>query len=64
MIVGVKRVRIGDKDTLANLLEKYEYELSQYDKRPFDTKGMYNYKDLENYFTDDNYLPYFIYYLY
>ncbi len=61
MIVGVKRVRIPQKDTLANLLEKYEYELSQYDKRPFNAQGLFNYEYLNSYFIDENRYAYFIY---
>lgn len=29
----IKKVKPQEKDTLANLLEKYNYEFSQYDKR-------------------------------
>lgn len=61
MIVGVKRVRILQKEVLANLLEKYEYELSQYDGRTFDAQGLFNYEYLDNYFNDEDRFAYFIY---
>ena len=61
MIVGVKKVRIPQKDTLANLLEKYEYELSQYDGRMFNQQGLYNYEHIDNFFNDNDKFAYHIY---
>ena len=51
--MGIKRARIPQKDTLANLLEKYQYELSQYDNRPYNSQGLYGYEYLDNYFTEE-----------
>lgn len=50
MKVEIKRVSEERKETLANLLEKYNYEFSQYDKRQFDDNGLFGYKYLNNYF--------------
>lgn len=61
MIVGIKRVRIPQKEILANLLEKYEYELSQYDNRTFDAQGLFNYEYLNNYFNDEDRFAYLLY---
>ena len=61
MIVGVKRARIPQKEVLTNLLEKYEYELSQYDNRTFDAQGLFNYEYLNNYFNDEDRFAYLIY---
>lgn len=36
MKTQIMRVRAEERETLANLLEKYNYEFSQYDKRQFD----------------------------
>lgn len=52
---------MSEKDTLANLLEKYNYEFSQYDKRQFDNNGLFGYKYLNNYFTEESRHAYFIY---
>lgn len=60
MNVELKRVTINEKDTLANLLEKYNYEFSQYDKRKFNDKGLFGYKYIDNYFTEDGRFAYFI----
>ena len=60
MNIELKPVTLTDKDTLANLLEKYNYEFSQYDKRKFGNDGMFGYKYLPNYFTDSDRFAYFI----
>ena len=57
----IKKVKPQEKDTLANLLEKYNYEFSQYDKRQFDNNGLFGYKYLNNYFTESSRYAYFIY---
>lgn len=61
MNTEIKRVSLEEKDTLANLLEKYNYEFSQYDKRQFDSNGLFGYKYLNNYFTEEGRYAYFIY---
>lgn len=57
----IKRVNSADKNALANLLEKYNYEFSQYDKRQYDNNGLFGYKYLNNYFTQEGRHAYFIY---
>ena len=61
MKTSIKRVYSGEKDTLANLLEKYNYEFSQYDKRQFDNNGLFGYKYLNNYFKESGRFAYFIF---
>lgn len=61
MNITIKRVNPNEKDTLANLLEKYNYEFSQYDKRQFDNNGLFGYKYLNNYFMEESRYAYFIY---
>lgn len=61
MNTEIKRISLEEKDTLANLLEKYNYEFSQYDKRQFDDNGLFGYKYLNNYFTEEGRYAYFIY---
>lgn len=61
MKTEIKRVTLDKRDTLSNLLEKYNYEFSQYDKRQFDSNGLFGYKYLDNYFTDNDRFAYFIY---
>ena len=54
MKTTIKKVTLSEKDTLANLLEKYNYEFSQYDKRQFNNNGLFGYKYLNNYFTEES----------
>ena len=42
-----------DKDVLYNLLEKYLYEFSQWEKTDVDEKGLYNYEGLDYYLTEN-----------
>lgn len=61
MSTTIKIVSPNEKDTLANLLEKYNYEFSQYDKRQFNNNGLFGHKYLNNYFTEESRHAYFIY---
>ena len=45
---------------MSNLLEKYDYEFSQYDKRDVNKLGLYGYEYLDYYWTEDNRWAYFI----
>ena len=43
MKVKLKQVTRDEKVILSNLLEKYDYEFSQWDKRDIDAQGLYHY---------------------
>jgi len=43
MNVEIRPVTPDEKNTLNNLLEKYNYEFSQYDRIPFGADGLYHY---------------------
>lgn len=60
MRIELIQVTANEKNTLSNLLEKYNYEFSQYDKRKFDENGLFGYKYLDNYFYEDGRFAYFI----
>lgn len=60
MKIELKQVSEAEKEILANLLEKYNYEFSQYDKRKFGNDGLFGYEYLPCYFTDDDRFAYFI----
>ena len=49
-------VKVGknDKATLGNLLEKYDYDFSQYEDSDVDDTGLYGYKYLDEYFTQED----------
>jgi predicted acetyltransferase len=60
MNIELMPVSIDKKDILNNLLEKYNYEFSQYDKIPFNQNGLYNYRYLDYYWTEEGRAAYFI----
>ena len=60
MDIVIELVKKEEKDILRNLLEKYHYEHSQYDKRDVNMLGNFGYDYLDNYWTEKNRFPYFI----
>jgi len=60
MVVELKQVRSDEKEILRNLLEKYSYEFSQWDKRDVNKLGLYDYEYLDYYWTEDKRWAYFI----
>ena len=49
MDIELKPVKIQQREILANLLEKYLYEFSQYDGRDVNALGLYGYRYLDYY---------------
>ena len=60
MEVKLKQIPFEEKETLKNLLEKYDYEFSLYDKLDVNNSGLYGYEDLDHYWSKENRWPYFI----
>ena len=59
-MVELKQVTIDEKEILRNLLEKYNYEFSQWDKRDVNELGLFGYKYLDYYWSEDKRWAYFI----
>lgn len=59
--VRLKRAEAGEKEILNNLLEKYTYEFSQYDRLPFGLDGLFHYRYLDSYWTEKGRAAYFIF---
>ena len=59
-MLTVAEAKISDKNTLMNLLEKYLYEFSQWEKTDVNDDGLYGYEYLECYFAEVNRFPYLI----
>ncbi len=59
-MVELTAVTAQEKEILNNLLEKYQYEFSQWDMRDVDENGLFGYEYLDCYFTEPNRFPYFI----
>ena len=53
-------VKVEQKDILKNLIEKYEYEFSQYNKCDVDENGLFNYEYLDLYWQEEKRWPYFV----
>jgi predicted acetyltransferase len=60
MEISVELVKKEEKEILRNLSEKYDYEFSQYNDRDVNNSGLYGYDYLDNYWTEENWFPYFI----
>lgn len=60
MNIELKQVSTDEKEILKNLLEKYNYEFSQWDKRDVNKLGLYGYSYLDCYWTEKNRWAYFI----
>lgn len=59
-MVEIIKVKKEEKEILLNLLEKYEYEFSQYTLIDVNPLGLYGYDYLDYYFTEENRYAYFI----
>lgn len=60
MKVELQLVKLEEREILSNLLEKYDYEFSQYDNRDVNKLGLYGYQYLDYYWTEKNRWAYFI----
>ena len=60
MSIELRPVQLEDREVLGNLLEKYDYEFSQYDRRDVNKLGLYGYKYLDYYWTEEHRWAYFI----
>lgn len=61
MKLELKQASISQKPILANLLELYAYDFTEYCDFDIGDDGFYGYKDLSLYWTDENKLPYLVY---
>jgi len=61
MKVTLRKVELGEREILANLLEKFYYEFSQYTKVDVNNLGLYGYQYLDCYWWEgQNRFAYFI----
>ncbi|ULQ58630.1 GNAT family N-acetyltransferase [Brucepastera parasyntrophica] len=60
MNISMAPVSKDEKEILKNLLEKYEYEFSQYNNCDVNSLGLYGYDYLDYYWTEENRFIYFI----
>ena len=60
MNIELKKIKVEDKEILKNLLEKYDYEFSQWDNRDVNKLGLYGYDYLDCYWTEEKRWAFFI----
>lgn len=59
-MLEVIKAQSKDKEVLFNLLEKYLYEFSKWEKTDINEQGLYDYEWLDYYFSNENRFPYLI----
>lgn len=60
MNISIKQVSSDEKEILRNLLEKYNFEFSKWDKRDVNALGLYGYDWFDHYWTEDDRYAFFI----
>jgi len=60
MEISIEPVKIEEKEILKNLLEKYNYEFSQYEQSDVNNLGLYGFDYLDYYWIEKNRFSYFI----
>jgi len=60
MNIEIKKASIEEKSILRNLLELYQYDFSEFDGSDIDEHGLFGYKYLDHYWTEDNRYPFII----
>lgn len=60
MKITLDPVSVDEKEILRNLMEKYDYEFSQYDNRDVNPLGLFGYNWLDCYWTEEGRYPFFI----
>jgi predicted acetyltransferase len=60
-MISIQRVEYDQKSILRNLLELYKYDFSEFDPEDdINSNGLYEYKYLDHYWTEDGRFPFFI----
>jgi len=60
MNITIEPVKKEEKEILRNLLEKYDYEFSQYNNLDVNNLGLYGYDYLDYFWNEENLFPFFI----
>ncbi|MCM3127545.1 GNAT family N-acetyltransferase [Paenibacillus provencensis] len=60
-MISIQKVKYEQKSILRNLLELYKYDFSEFDPEDdINSNGLYEYKFLDHYWTEDGRYPFFI----
>ena len=60
MKVDISRVEFGDKAVLRNLMELCQHDYSEFEDSDTDEHGLFGYKYLDNYWTEDGRHPFIV----
>lgn len=60
MNIEVKRAAIEEKSILRNLLELYQYDFSEFEGDDLNEHGLFEYKYLDHYWTEDTRYPFIV----
>jgi predicted acetyltransferase len=60
MNVEIKQIVYEDKPILQNLMELYQYDFSEFDNSDVNRYGLFGYKYLDNYWTENGRFAFFI----
>lgn len=60
MDIKLEKAAIEQKSVLRNLLELYNYEFTEFEPDDVDEHGLYGYKYLDHYWTEEGRHPFFI----
>ena len=60
MNIKIEKIKIEKKEVLRNLMEKYNYEFSQYDDTDVNCLGLYGYDHLDYFWLEKGRIPFFI----
>lgn len=60
MDIQLQRASIDQKHILRNLLELYNYDFTEFDQEDVNEYGLYGYKYLDHYWTDEDRYPFLI----
>ena len=60
MNIELVQVRRSEKSILRQLVELYNYDFSEYDQADVNAHGLYGYKYLDHYWTEESRHPFFI----
>lgn len=60
MDIKLEKATIDQKSILRNLMELYNYDFTEFDPDDVDEHGLYGYKYLDHYWTEENRYPFLI----
>lgn len=56
----LKQITFEDKSVLQNLMQLYQYDFSEFNQEIINRHGLFGYKYLDNYWTEEGRYPFFV----